>query len=139
MKSKKIIASLMALSIIGSGSLVFGGTAKAATLNGPSNKSLSSPWIGYKLNTDISSNGGLTWAEVTGANRYEFKVIYIKYGQQVFAGGGGETYKQEDLRHNLPYSGKYYVNVRAYDSNNKIMDEETVYFYYDGVSRYTME
>lgn len=96
--------------------MAFGGTAKTATLNSTSSKSLSSLWVGYKLNLDVSSKGPLTWCEVTGTTDYEFKVIYTEYNQKVFSGDTG-TEKMINLQGNLRRSGKYSAIVTAYGLN----------------------
>lgn len=144
MKSKKIIASLMALSIVGSSSFVLGGTAKAATLNGTSSKSVSSSWTNYKLQAQINFDGYLYWCKITGATEHRFDIMTADNTQRVFSGDGGENYLEEDgiangfKRFNRK-AGKYSVTVKALDSSKNIITQETFYFYYDGVGRYTMQ
>ncbi|AKA69814.1 hypothetical protein [Clostridium scatologenes] len=134
MKSKKIIASLMALSIIGSSSLVLGGTAKAATLN--STSTYTREVSDFSLDVHITSTGVLVWNTRTDIPSYRYKVMKIEPHYLQDAGEGGCN----DYRFSTPNisgasrhgQGIYFATVRAIDKDGNILKRETYYFYYDG-------
>ncbi|WML33793.1 hypothetical protein [Clostridium sp. OS1-26] len=145
MKSKKLLSSLMALSIIATSSVALGTTAKAATLNSTSTKTLSEPWVGYKLNADISSNGDITWCEVTAADYYQVKVNKVlSNGALSSVGGYSEMQGFDKTFHFVkelhPSVGTYRILVKAQKSgSNEVITSETFDCYYDGSKFYMKE
>ncbi|WPC41216.1 hypothetical protein [Clostridium sp. JS66] len=143
MKSKKIIASLMALSIIGSSSVVLGGTAKAAGVNGTSNAVLSEKKLqqsnGYDLkvrgfNLQMTSSGIFTW------ERFYKEVAYNNYyvlpedtSSGVAILQSGTTYgRTNSVNISNIKPGTYKFVVHGLDSNNNVVGIQYIRFVYDG-------
>ncbi len=84
---KKIIANLMALSIIGSSSFIFGGTAKAASLNSTSTYTMDVS--DFLSDVHITSNGVLMWNTTPEIPTYRYKIMKIesRYLQETGIGG----------------------------------------------------
>ncbi|MCY6958888.1 hypothetical protein [Clostridium brassicae] len=99
MKSKKIISCLMALSIVGTSSLIFGGTAKATTIkNGVQTTNTTN--LSQKVRSNYISNKG-----------YDFNVTKDGYDSL------GVTIYPEDYE-----SHSYRADIRFCDNNNRRLD-----------------
>ncbi|AWI04075.1 hypothetical protein [Clostridium drakei] len=126
---KKIIASLMALSIIGASSLTFGGTAKAATLNSTSSVSMiATNSYRTNLDADINSRGDVFWTRTSGARLNEIRVTKVS-GKEIVAFGGGADYLSLNLYQYVKDVGNYLVDVRALDEKSRILAYDKFYFY----------
>ncbi|WPC42335.1 hypothetical protein [Clostridium sp. JS66] len=116
MKSKKILASLMALSIIGSSSFVLGGSAKAATLNNKDNSYVSYASV-KSFGADISRSGYLVWDNVN-AFTYSVDVMGSEAGFGSYIADGSCSVYIGDKLHNK--AGMYSITVTARDGLGEI-------------------
>ncbi|WPC42336.1 hypothetical protein [Clostridium sp. JS66] len=127
MKSKKILASLMAVSIIGSSSFVLGGSAKAATLNSKDNNYVSYVSV-QSFGADISRSGYLVWDNVN-AYKYEVDVTGSSQAYEaVFNSSIHSTY----IGSSINKVGTYSVDICARNSSSTVIGYTHFNIYYNG-------
>ncbi|AWI03553.1 hypothetical protein [Clostridium drakei] len=125
MKSKKILASLMALSIIGSSSFVLGGSAKAATLNSKDNNYVSYASV-KSFSADISRSGYLIWDDV---NAFTYSVSVVGDQEDVEAYIRNRNHDHSiDLGNKINKAGMYSITVTANGLRETLSTHFNVYY-----------
>lgn len=131
MKSKKLLSSIMALTIVATGSVALGTTAKASTLNDAKSTSVKVQATASQLYAGISSNGVSYWSEVKNVRFNEF-VLRKGSGAEIVKFGGGPDYLSQNVKEYVKEAGRYSIEINALDTNSKVITYEKFYFDYDG-------